>query len=323
MSGAIGGITGADEVQGTSAFTSLCDLTTLVCYAFTSTEALNLIDATAVFDFKDANEIEIDIDAIIYVPSSDAKLSIQQVPYTDGANVCDGVDEFLEPGDFDSETGEWLQNDQEDEVDVDGDLVGMGFESEVTVSGRTTLGYVWNRMDINFDSCWRITMYLEKDSKAKIDGNTIIVNPGEVRTSYLLPDGDTHNSGVYIDIALSGGGGGGGGGGSGNGGNGGNGGRSRDPVDRHTILAGTRDALEVETEDKIVKVVNGCLNLEKAVMSCVNKALDKLVSGGMITEDEKSTLVLNARRAHSGAGGHDDGGCGGDDHETHRNLRHH
>jgi len=178
---------GPGEIHGTSAFNSLNN---------GSSNELDLIPAV---DVLSSTEMPL-LNALVYTQC--ARLSIQSSPTKSKS--------------FNYETGSW-----NGAATV---LAPMSMTTEVTVSGKITYGYNWNRGSV-LPGKYRLNFYLDpKCTGCRMQifhDKTTIINPGKSYTTFLFdpPSDSSCGGGAYIDIDLgSSGGGGGKGGGKGGGG---------------------------------------------------------------------------------------------------------
>lgn len=196
MQGPLLGTSGVGEVHGTSAFNTL-NIDGSQPNGF---DNLDLVPAEDVLSSADGLTT---LNALVY--SECARLSIQSPPQN-----SDAV--------FDYTSGSWNTGGSMA-------LAPINMTTEITVSGRITYGYVWNRAGLT-PGWYRLNFYLDPqcDCRTLILANeTAIINAGEKYITQLIePDPeDDCGGGAYIDIELGGSGGGGGGSGGGKGGSGG------------------------------------------------------------------------------------------------------
>ena len=195
MQGPLLGTSGVGEVHGTSAFQGL----NANGINATGYDGLELVDASSVLSALDSELNVLELNALVYTEC--ARLSIQPTSTA--------------LGEFNFTTGSW---------GTGGLTLGpISMSTEITVSGKITYGYVWNRATVTPGS-YRLSFYLDPTCGCKtlITSETEIINRGETYvTDWIDPDDeDTCGGGVYIDIELRGSGGGGSGGGKGGSGGG-------------------------------------------------------------------------------------------------------
>jgi uncharacterized membrane protein YgcG len=190
MQGPLLGTSGVREVHGTSAFNLLNDNGENA----DGYNNLTLVTAKSVLSNTAADGTTTTLNALVYTEC--ARLSIE--PTSSVGTI------------FNYTSGSWGS--------APSTLAPMRMTTEVTVSGRITYGYVWNRAGLA-PGWYRLNFYLDpacNDCATLIDPNsTAIINPGRSYfTELIAPENPEANcgGGVYIDIQLGGSGGGGGGG---------------------------------------------------------------------------------------------------------------
>ena len=275
--------------------------------------------------------------------TSDARLSIRRVDQETGYDPEHPED--LELGIFDSYSGMY-EDDPEDLYE----LIAEPVTSEITVSGKTTHGYNWDRKAITTAGSYRLLFYITGNENL-IDENTIldVFDIDTVRRRHLEDATNevmriVGNTGyaVAIDVPLgdikeSGGGGGPGGGGPGGGqtGGGGGGGKPakgnkkgglRRRLPSHEAPAGNPSdglngldgqVLDAKAKQKVDQLFGQCQK-KKWIGYCIKTVFDKLVKQKILQEEDFCKVIYNAHPSKyccgCRGGGHDDEG--GADHDS-------